>query len=243
MTSVMTSVMRRVRGAWRRHGVIAFARLAAANVQYYLKKAIFARKRTARENSFDNLNATETGAIREVGSLAISSPNSQFAVRYEPSDEGTAARAIESLAIDCSDFTFVDFGSGKGRVLMIAARHPFKRVMGIEFAPELHIVAQRNLERLPASLTAGGRVFSVCADVMQCELPTDNLVCYFYNPFAAPLMAQVAKRLLVHVARGLTVFVVYVNPKHREVFDTDPNFRELQSSPQSVTFEVFRPQR
>jgi hypothetical protein len=49
----------------------------------------------------------------------------------------------EKLKIDPRDFTFTDFGSGEGRVLLIAAGLPFRAVVGVEFSAELNEIASR----------------------------------------------------------------------------------------------------
>jgi tRNA1(Val) A37 N6-methylase TrmN6 len=38
----------------------------------------------------------------------------------------------------------VDYVSGMGKVLLLAARYPFRRVTGMEFSAELHKIAERN---------------------------------------------------------------------------------------------------
>lgn len=48
---------------------------------------------------------------------------------------------------------FVDFGSGKGRLLYQAARLPFGRVVGIELFEHLNQIARQNLERNRSCLT------------------------------------------------------------------------------------------
>src|SRR6476661_3995083 len=45
------------------------------------------------------------------------------------------------------EFTFVDIGSGKGRVMMLAALKGFDTILGIEFAPLLCQIAEQNLAR------------------------------------------------------------------------------------------------
>jgi tRNA1(Val) A37 N6-methylase TrmN6 len=39
---------------------------------------------------------------------------------------------------DLRDYTFIDFGSGKGRALLMAADLQFKSLIGIELRKELH---------------------------------------------------------------------------------------------------------
>jgi len=45
---------------------------------------------------------------------------------------------LEKLSINHSEFTFIDFGSGKGRVLFLASEYPYKKIIGVELARMLH---------------------------------------------------------------------------------------------------------
>lgn len=40
---------------------------------------------------------------------------------------------------------FVDFGSGMGRVVLQAARYPFRKVIGVEISETLHSIARERL--------------------------------------------------------------------------------------------------
>ncbi|WP_301089671.1 class I SAM-dependent methyltransferase [Sphingomonas sp.] len=61
--------------------------------------------------------------------------------------------AVTTAGIDPARYSFVDYGSGKGRVVMIAAARGFQRAIGVEFAPELHDIALANGRRFTS---AGG---------------------------------------------------------------------------------------
>ena len=65
------------------------------------------------------------------------SGNALHAVAYEPSPYHITTKIIQKLSIDHTRFSFLDFGSGKGRVLLIACQLPFKSVIGIEFSQDL----------------------------------------------------------------------------------------------------------
>ena len=54
---------------------------------------------------------------------------------------------LRALDIDYSDFVFVDYGSGKGRTLLVAAEFPFKKIVGVEIAQELHAIAGKNVDQ------------------------------------------------------------------------------------------------
>jgi methylase of polypeptide subunit release factors len=72
---------------------------------------------------------------------------------HTASDPDELANAVASLDVEHKDFTFIDLGSGKGRALVLALSYPFRRVVGVEFALELHRVAEANLISLAATGT------------------------------------------------------------------------------------------
>lgn len=41
----------------------------------------------------------------------------------------------------------MDLGSGKGRMLFLAAEYPFHKIQGLEFAVQLHHQAEQNISR------------------------------------------------------------------------------------------------
>jgi len=44
---------------------------------------------------------------------------------------------VSSLNLRFEDFTFIDFGSAKGRALLLASEFPFKKIIGVDFSPKL----------------------------------------------------------------------------------------------------------
>lgn len=224
----MARLLKRIASAWRRHGPRQFVCLAIYNIAYRLRDAA----RDPEPDPFDASYGTETGGIREIGSLEIDSANARHAVRYQPSAAALVRRAIEGLGMDLSEFTFIDFGSGKGRVLMVAAGYPFRRVVGVEFSRELHETALRNISRLPSHLNRAGALSCICSDATEFELPESDLVCYFYNPFGPTVLGPLAERLAAHrTVRGRRVIVIYVDPQHREVFERTGGFETIRSEP------------
>jgi SAM-dependent methyltransferase len=102
---------------------------------------------------------------------------------------------LRELPVDPARFTFVDMGSGKGRVLALAAAHGFGRVIGVEFARELHEIAVRNA----GAARARGLDFEpILGDAAEFEFPDAPLVAHFNNPFAESVM----RRVLTNLARS-----------------------------------------
>ena len=63
---------------------------------------------------------------------------------YVPARVRNGRAALRDAPVrDVSGYTFVDLGSGKGRMLFVAAERPFRRVIGVEFSRSLHAEAER----------------------------------------------------------------------------------------------------
>jgi hypothetical protein len=217
----MRNFVFRLSKAYRRHGLREFIRLSVFNLRYHMGAQFRSRHCGVAEDDFDRAYGTDTAGIREIGSLDIRSENSRAAVRYEPSSERSIRELIEraKAALDLSDFAFVDFGSGKGRVLIVAGQYSFAEVIGVEFSSELNEIAAANISRLPREVAEISRIRLVCTDAAMFELPKSHLVCYFYNPFGEAVMAQVAARLAAHSNNlGYRVIVIYVDPQHLDTF-------------------------
>ena len=78
----------------------------------------------------------------------------QFHSGYQPTEPALFTEMMASLNINFQEFTFIDLGSGKGRVLLMAADYPFRRILGVELFPALHHVAQQNLDAYAQRITA-----------------------------------------------------------------------------------------
>jgi tRNA G46 methylase TrmB len=66
-------------------------------------------------------------------------------VRYDPTEPKYIRWTFRNLLINPAEYSFVDFGSGKGWVLIAAAERPFLQVIGVEFSKDLHEAAVANI--------------------------------------------------------------------------------------------------
>jgi SAM-dependent methyltransferase len=140
-------------------------------------------------------------------------------------------RLFRALEVSPED-VFVDLGSGKGRVLYMAARRPFKRVLGVERSEELNEVARANLERNQDRLRAG-RVDIEAADVEVWEVPDDVTVVYLYIafPFAPEIPEGLVEKLRVSVERNprtLRLILPDPLPEHLERVLADWRLKPLR---------------
>ena len=238
----MASWFGKLRYAWRRHGPTGLLWLMAHNLAYHSRNLVRRADRQSSIDPFDREHGTDTAGTRAIASLdVVDLPAALYAVQYEPSDPRLVRGQLDKLDIDATQFIFVDFGSGKGRVLLIAAERPFRQVIGIEFSRELHAIALQNIGRLPRHLAGTARVGSINGDAAEVGLPTGNLVCYFNNPFGPPIISRVAERLLAHHRdHGCHIVIIYVEPRHRDVFERCGVFRILDETQDTVVFTTMR---
>lgn len=148
------------------------------------------------------------------------------ASEYAPSPRLVVQWLVDGLGEDLSRFTFIDFGSGRGRVLLAAAERPFRAVRGIEFSGQLHQEARRNIANYPADRLICTDVQPVCEDALKYPLPEGDCVLYFYNPFGVELMDKVVRRAVdtAHKRRS-RIIVIYYNPMHHKVLSGEARLK------------------
>jgi SAM-dependent methyltransferase len=187
---------------------------------------------------FDRSHDVETGGSISPRLLGVSAEQRRTGVAYRPIDPGEFARGFNRLDIDHQRFTFVDLGSGKGRALFLASSYPFRRIVGVEFSPVLHRVAEANV-RSHRNKYQRCHAFDLhCVDARHFEFPDEPLVVFLYHPFDADITAQVANRVRASfLNHPREILVLYSNPVHASVW-TDAGFDCVD---EGDLFAIFRP--
>jgi SAM-dependent methyltransferase len=107
---------------------------------------------------------------------------------------------------------FVDLGAGKGQALLIAARLPYRRAIGIEFDPELAEAASKNVTSARARLRVPV-VEVVTQDALEWHPHEDVSVVFMYCPFVGRLFHDVLPRVFEsYDRRPRELFIVYCFP-------------------------------
>ena len=146
-----------------------------------------------------------------------------FHSAYQPTDEAAFREMMTALPFDFREFTFIDIGSGKGRVLLMASEYPFRKIIGLELVPALHSVAQENIGAYQAQKdSADGDhscsrtripIESLCTDAREFVFPDSPLVIFLFNPLPEAGLRQMLHNLEVsfsHTPRA--IWIVYHNP-------------------------------
>lgn len=218
----------------RQRGLVGTLALAVTALVYYVKRLSPRRRRAARaaQNaslSFDREYGVETARSEPLEALKIRSENWLYGSNYEAIHPQAFRDLMSRVPIHHEEFTFIDFGCGKGRALILAAEFPFNEIIGVEFAADLCRIAERNIAQFrlnPRCRCSRTRV--VEADALEFPLPVTPLVVYLYNPFQEAVMRLFVERLW----RSLNEYprqtvVLYDTPRHDDLWAASPLFRIL----------------
>lgn len=194
--------------------------LAAKNVIHLLARlSPAARTVRVRDGGFDRRWGTETSGLVNLSGLQVDRERTRHGVRYQASSGEVLGHAVDAFGIDPSRFRFVDYGCGKGRIVMLASAMRFARAVGVEFSPELARVAEANVRRFVAGGGAPHTAEIVLGDAGAFEPPRGPLLAYLYNPFGPAVLREVIERLERKLKAGDEVLVAYVEPRHLQLFE------------------------
>jgi SAM-dependent methyltransferase len=137
-------------------------------------------------------------------------------VFHLPSSWMALPRILPRSEVRAED-VFIDFGSGMGRIVVLAARrYRLRRVIGVEISVQLHEIAERNIERNRRRLRCQD-VELVNADVLEYRIPDDVSIVYLYHPFTGPIFEHVVAELGRSVDRNpREIRIIYLNPVEEE---------------------------
>ena len=150
----------------------------------------------ATDRSFDERHGTDTSGSIEPTELGIDDANvRENAILYLPSPPRVTRWMLDHAGVDPSEFTFVDLGCGKGRVLLIAAERPFERIVGVEISSDLAAIARANVACYRPESRRVREIQVVNADATDFDMPDANLLVHLYHPFEPVITAAVMQRL------------------------------------------------
>jgi SAM-dependent methyltransferase len=186
---------------------------------------------------FDKRHGIDTLTTKKDRRCAMADLSAGF--WYLPTRPRTARRVLRDLPIeDYSSYTFIDIGSGKGRMLFLATEHPFQRIEGVEMRKELHERAVYNLRRFQNSNSKCPQVECLNLNALDYTFPEGNLVVYFFNPFGREVMEKVLRRLSASMEQQpRDVVLVMSYPEAASVVDAMPQFQSWQ---QARNYYIYR---
>lgn len=189
---------------------------------------------------FDQKHGVETSRYVKLSRLGFDSEDQRLSRDYSASPVRTLRALLRRLGHDLACATFVDFGSGKGRALLVASEFGFQHIVGVEFSHELHRIAERNLHSYRGRKQRCVALSSMCIRAEEFVLPEGELVLYFYNPFEPEIM----ERVLSNVADAWQksprrIYLLFIRMRFRPVVARLSMFREIEIG--RLPFDPARP--
>ena len=220
----MQTMIHKLRDALATRGLVETIELVKKNLLY--------ETRWYLDRAFDRRFGTDTSGIIKLDSLDIKSDNVKYGVYYEPTSTGLFKYIMKMTLTridDVRDFVFIDFGSGKGRTILQASNYFFKRIIGVEFSPILHQIAQKNISVYKNRIQKCFDIESVSMDVCDYQVPSEDLVCYFYDPFQENVMAKVLENIRKSSTNeSRKVVIIYFNPLASKVIERNGYARQME---------------
>lgn len=155
-------------------------RAVAARFSWWIKRGC--------GTAFDFIHRVDTKAGRPAPACDIVSPNRDNAVPYDPAPWRSLRCLLQLASLRPDEFTFIDIGCGKGKMLLAALALPFNRIIGVEFSPLLCQIARNNLASARLIRRRCARVQVSCSDAAEYPIPDEPTIFFFYNPFTYDVM-------------------------------------------------------
>ena len=139
-------------------------------------------------------------------------------------------RALDGTPYGIEDYTFVDIGCGKGRVLMLASDAPFQRILGVELNPALTGIAESNLARWNGAPHLCSDIEILNVDALAAPIPDSPVVLYIYNSFNLYVMLPLLERMqALALARSTPIDLIYATPQQAALVEAVPGIALLRT--------------
>ncbi len=210
----------------------ALARLRNGGVSA-LGKSVLGYAMSRREQwldaELDRKYGIETGGEHEdLAALGAKGEHVADATACAPIQIPMFREMMRATGVDPRRHLFVDFGCGKGRALILAAEHGFRRVVGLEFAPPLYRVARDNADKFRRLRPDAPPIAVLFGDAATYPIPHEDAVLFLYHPFGGRVMRKVAASIEASLrAAPRSLVLAYRNPVHCEALDRLPGLRAI----------------
>jgi SAM-dependent methyltransferase len=169
---------------------------------------------------FDLINGTFT-QIRE----GKSTKNYKH---YSPAYTSLINESIKSLDINYSDYNFIDLGSGKGKVTLIASKFRFKKIIGVEIIKNLVQQAKENQKIYFKKIWNKKykcKIEYIYSDAEKYLINSNKNVYFMFDPFPDEKL----KKILIKINKknGNKNYIIAFNPP--KILKENSNFKLINT--------------
>ncbi len=194
------------------------------------------------QSRFDRKFNVETFGTLMPAHFDVDNSSRDHASEYAPTLRSTFERIMRHVHLHHPSYVFVDLGSGKGAVLLYASEFSFQKVIGIEFCPGLHRVAERNVANYRNKAVRCKDIETLCMDAAEYDFPAEPTVLFLANPFKG----DVLNKVVANIRRSLgdhprDFMVIYYHPRSRHsAWDRAEFLDELRREPDHTVYRFPR---
>ncbi len=181
-------------------------------------------------HGYDLLHQVDTSHMAvssEIWSQGINSSDKHFAVDSTPEKVSRCRTAFNEAAkhLTFENTKFIDLGCGKGRVLLLSARHNFKKRIGVELSENVAQICRSNLKskNVEHEIIVDSMLSVHWEDHISCE---DQILIYAYNPTSVEILSKTIAKIIAKVKNGKLLFI-YTNPQTKFHIEKSTNFNLL----------------
>lgn len=156
---------------------------------------------------------------------------------YVPTDYYSLLSVLDHLNIQPDRECFLDFGAGMGRVVILAATRPFRKVYGVELFPQLSEIARQNVRNALPRLKCRN-IDIITADATQFVLPDEVTVVFFFNPFCGEVLAQVLENIRASLRRQPRPMRLVCQIPTESVFEREVRQQDWLVMERKMVFDV-----
>lgn len=240
----MSASLARIGRALAGRSLTDILRLGGKTLVRHAKRLSPAARAAARaDRAFDARWGTDTSAQVTMSGLDFPLELQRLSHHYQASGAHMVEVVIAAAGIAPERFTFIDYGCGKGRMVMLAAAR-FAAAIGVEYSPRLIAIAERNAKAFLARGGADRAPIFWQGNAAEFLPPGGDLFCYLYNSFGPEILSDCLLRLeqAKTVQASRRVLLAYVDPQHGPLV-VSRGWSALAEAPGLTIFEAPSPRR
>ncbi len=165
---------------------------------------------------FDFVHKVDTNEHMELDDMGDIS-DKQYAKKYQGSYYIILNKFFDKYKDKVSNSTILDFGSGKGRVLIMAMKYNAKKTIGVEFVKELIDISKSNLDKYKNNNNLTTEYKLIFDNAINYKFTKDENIIFFCNPFNETILKPILKKIMLNANKCI---IVYINPTYKTLFDT-----------------------
>lgn len=193
--------------------------------------------------AFDLYYRVETQKMIEPSEMDIDEADVKDAKRYQGSHVRILRKAFRNIGMDLSGYHFIDLGSGKGRALFIASLFGVKKCIGIEIAPGIQEICEKNIDTFCRRTGIDRETFELFqGNALDYKISTSNNLFYLFNPFNQKIVERVVEKLKSSSLTPAKDMILSINPRSDFVLKSAGYdcFKEIPDRNHNKTIRFYR---